>query len=288
MIVVLDGRVGAAADARIPALDRSAWYGDAAFETFRTHGGKVLALPARLARLSSSCERLGFACPEPSVLSRELSEGLRAFGPGDAYVRISVSRGVGGQGLLPAAHPTVSRSIFVSPLPAIAPTVYEQGLRVVTLRSAVEPSGVRARGAKVASYVEPMLALAEARAGGADDAIGLDRDGFVLEAATANVLVWDGHELVSPPDVLGILPGVTRDLAMTTEAARRLHARFRMVSVHDAYRAHEIVLTSSVRGLAPVVALDGVRVGDGRPGPVFQALRDAYEARVVAEAEVPA
>lgn len=287
MIVVLDGVVGAAADARIPALDRSAWYGDAAFETFRTHGGKVLALEARLARLASSCERLSFACPEAGLLEHELALGLAAFGHEDAYVRIAVSRGAGGYGLLPSAGASPSRSLFVAALPSIPASNYERGLRVVTLRSAVEPTGVRARGAKVAAYVEPMLALGEARAGGADDAIGLDRDGYLLEAATANVLVYDGNELVTPPDVLGILPGVTRDLAMSTEAARRLGARPRMVTVHQAYRAREIVLTSSIRGLVPVVELDGLPIGDGRPGPVFRALREAYEARVAAEARAP-
>lgn len=288
MIVVLDGAVSAAADARIPALDRSAWYGDAAFETFRAHGGRVLALEARLARLSSSCERLGFACPPAALLAKELGEGLAALGEGDAYVRIAVSRGVGGHGLLPSDEPAVSRSIFVGPLPPLPEQLYRDGIRVITLRSAVEPTGVRARGAKVASYVEPMLALAEARGGGADDAIGLDRDGFLLEAATANVLVWDGAALLTPPDVLGILPGVTRDLVLSSEAGRRFGARPRMISVQDAYRAREIVLTSSIRGLVAVVRIDGLPVGEGRPGPVFRALREAYEARIAAEARAPA
>lgn len=287
MIVVLDGEVLRGSEARIPALDRAAWYGDAAFETFRTFEGRVLALELRLERLERSCAVLGIPFGARERWVDELARGLAAFGAGDAYVRLSVSRGVGASGLLPSTDCSPSRAVFVGALPAPRPEVLELGLRAISAASPYVPGATRAAGAKLAAYVEPMLALTEARRRGADDVIGLDREGFLTEAATANVLVWDGRALLTPPDSLGILPGVTRDLVLGTETARAHGARSRMVSIHDAYRAQEIVLTSSVRGVVSVRSLDGVAIGEGRPGPVAAALAAAYAALVQQRARRP-
>lgn len=282
MIAVVDGRVVPAATATVPALDRAAWYGDAVFETFRTFGRRVLALDDRLARLARSCEVLGIAAPDEASIRRDLRAGVDAFESDDAYVRVARSRGVSSGGLVPPADASPTTAIFVGALPSFPERYAVEGLRVLTQRSAVEPGGPRSAGAKVATYVEPMLALRDARAAGADDGIGIDREGSVLEATTSNVFVWDGARLLTPPASMGVLPGVTAALVADLARAHGLTVRERRITAHDLYRAREVLLTSSVRGVVSVASVDGIVLGNGAPGDVARRLASAY-ARLVEE-----
>jgi len=288
VIAVVDGALVPARDARISALDRAAWYGDCAFETFRTYGRRVLALDARLARLSRSLARLGIAAEEPvRELRADLARAIEAFESEDAYVRLAVSRGPGYGGLLPRGDEVPTRLVFVGALPSFPPRYGEEGLSVVTQAGSLVPGGARAAGAKLASYVEPMLAAVEARALGADDGIGLDRDGVVLEAATSNVIVYLDGAWATPPTSLGILPGVTRSLVARVAAqaqGRAAGLRERLLTVHDLYRADEIALTSSVRGLCAVTRIDDRPVSSGKIGVRFRELETGYRALIEAEA----
>ena len=253
MISVVDGLLGP-----VPAIDRASWYGDAVFESFRTFDGRVLALDARLERLALSCARLGFAPPPEDLLRLDLRRALEAFGAfesADAYVRVSCTRGMTAPGLLPIAGSTPRRSVFVGPLPSFPKAYAERGVAAVTQPSAVSPAGTRAAGAKTSCYVEPMLALMQAKAAGVDDGIAHDRDGVVLEATTSNVLCWDGEVVSVVPPALGVLPGITA--AVVTGIAREAgyEVRARCFTVHDLYRAREIVLTSSIRGVVAVTEI---------------------------------
>lgn len=291
MLTVVDGRLVGAERATIGALDRSAWYGDGAFETFRTFGRKVLFLERRLDRLVGSLAILGIdGRPLVRALRDDLALAIASFGDADAYVRVAVSRGEGAGGLLPTGLEAPSRLVFVGSLQPTPDRFVTEGLRVVTQVSAVEPRGSRAAGAKVAAYVEPMLALREAKAGGADDAIGLDRDGLVLEAATSNLVARLGGRWWTPPRSLGVLPGITLD-AVRGLAEGEGGVGERVLTVHDLYRADEIALTSSVRGIVPVTRIDGKPVGEGVPGAAVNALRHGYAVLVDNEAravDVPA
>lgn len=282
MLAVVDGVVRPADEATIPALDRSAWYGDAAFETFRTHGRRVFALDARIARLLRSLTILGIATEGIAAHAlRDLRLGLSRSAEPDAYVRLAVSRGAGKGGLAPHGDEEPRVSVFIGPLPSFPARYRTHGLTAITQASGLATHGSRSRGAKLASYVEPMLAAREARASGADDAIGLDETGVVLEATTSNLFAWIDGRWITPPLALGILPGITRETVLGLVSVTE-----RILTVRDLARADEIVLTSSIRGLVPVTRLDGRPVGAGIVGTSFTALARAYDARVSDEASL--
>jgi branched-chain amino acid aminotransferase len=276
MIAVVDGRLSPADEARLPALDRATWYGDAVFETFRTFDRRVLALDERLARLARSAATLGFALPGEELFRDDLARALAAYAEPDAYVRVACSRGAGSGGLVPGAT-TPIRSVFVGALPVFPARYAAAGLTAITHPAAMTPGGALSAGAKVACYVEPLLALTAARRAGADDAIGLDVQGCVLEATTSNVFVWDGRELVAPPASMGILEGITASLVARLAAQSSLPLRRRVVTVHELYAAEEVILTSSIRGVVAVTRIDGRPVGSGLVGAVTGRLAAAYQ-----------
>jgi branched-subunit amino acid aminotransferase/4-amino-4-deoxychorismate lyase len=131
-------------------------------------------------------------------------------------------------------------------------------------------------GAKTTSYDVSFAARREAERAGADDAL-LVGEGRVLEAATANVWWRRGAELYTPSVRPGVLPGVTRGLVRSVEPARE--GEF---PLGDLLAADEAFLTSSIREVMPVVAVDGTPIGDGRPGPAAMRLQDALRLRSAA------
>jgi branched-subunit amino acid aminotransferase/4-amino-4-deoxychorismate lyase len=98
--------------------------------------------------------------------------------------------------------------------------------------------------------------------------------GRVLEAATANVWWRRGDELYTPAVRPGVLPGVTRSFVRSLEPAHE--GDFELAEL---FTADEAFLTSSIREVMPVVAVDGRTIGDGRPGPAAARLQDALRLR---------
>jgi branched-chain amino acid aminotransferase len=98
--------------------------------------------------------------------------------------------------------------------------------------------------------------------------------GLVAEGPGFNVFALVDGVLRTPAG--GVLEGITRRTVLELAAAQEIRAEAADLPVASLYRATELFLTSTAGGVMPVTTLDGQPVGDGRPGPVTTALRDAY------------
>ncbi|MFV1959270.1 MAG: aminotransferase class IV, partial [Planctomycetota bacterium] len=104
------------------------------------------------------------------------------------------------------------------------------------------------------------------------------------EATTANVYVVRDRVLSTPPLDAGILRGTTRTRILALCAAHDIPARETRLRPEDLEAGEEVFVSSSVRGILPVVSVDGRNVGDGRPGPVTRRVHDLFEAAADEEA----
>jgi branched-chain amino acid aminotransferase len=278
----------------VAASDRGLLLADGVFETMRAystaHGAFVFRLDAHLARLAAALDALGIPHPERALglpLAAHVRDALAASGARTCAVRLTVTRGVG-QGLLPptpAVPPTVL--LALQPLPVVPPRVHADGLaaRVATgRRNERAPTA----GLKTLAYTDAVATLLEARRAGADEALLLDTRDRCSEASASNLFAVVGDALLTPSRDCGILPGITRDVVL--ERARALAPSLGLAAVEERpfgldvlATAREAFLTSSLRELAPLVRVDGRPIGDGRPGPVTQALVAAFRACVAAE-----
>jgi branched-chain amino acid aminotransferase len=150
------------------------------------------------------------------------------------------------------------------------------------------PSGRRnaraaTSGLKTLSYTDAIVGLLEARQHGADEALFLDTDDHCSEASASNLFLWTGAALVTPPSSCGALPGVTRATVLELAAAIGLKAEERACSLDDLLSAQEAFLTSSLRGIAPLVEVNGRAIGSGRPGAITQRLSAAHDAVIERE-----
>ncbi len=272
VLAVLGPGGPALADPEVPLLradDAGVLRGESVFETVRVAGGRPAFLGAHLQRLVRSAARLDLDLPTGWEELAALA--VDAWPHPDGVLRLVCSRG----GVAFA---------LVSPVPAETVRGREQGVRVVTLTLGV-PAGLRAQapwllgGVKSTSYAVNMAALREAERAGADDAVFVSSDGEVLEAPTATVAwVTRGRLVTPPPADVAILPGTTMDVVLQLCTDLDVPHEVRRGTVPELLEADEVLLTGSIRGVAPVVALDGRELGDG---PVTRALRSAFEQRVL-------
>jgi branched-chain amino acid aminotransferase len=282
--VWIDGVEVAPERATVSVFDRGFLYGDTVFETFRTYQGHPLCLDQHLERLATAADAVGIVISEPlASIAREVRAAVACTGIGDRYVRVTLSRGVGSLGLDPRGATRPRRIVMVEPLIASDPSHYERGVDVVTVRS--ERSASRLASLKTGNYLEGVLAMRDARAAGAVEAIYVDARGRVLEGSWSNVFCVTGRRIVTPPLRDGILPGLTRAAVVRIARETGLDVAEQGVSLEALLGAEEAFVSSSLRELVPVVRVDGRSIGAGAPGPVTVSLLRAYRAWTVASSE---
>ncbi|MBN1772308.1 MAG: aminotransferase class IV [Deltaproteobacteria bacterium] len=269
----IDGRILPANRARIPVLDRGFLYGDSVYEVLRTYGGRLFAEPQHLRRLEHSAAALAIDLPSRAWLRRQIRRTMAAAREAESYVRVIVTRGVGPLTLDPTSARRPCTVIVAKALESFPAAAYRRGIRVHipairrNAREALDPA------VKSGNYLNSVLALGAARRAGCDDALMLDERGRVTEATSANVFAVLRGTLCTPPLDAGILEGVTRGLVLRLAAADGLRCAERHLRPADLLRASEVLLTSTLREVMPVVGIDRGVVADGRPGPVARRLR---------------
>ena len=274
--VYVDGSFTAPEAARISAFDRGFLYGDGVFESLRTYGGSPFRLDAHLARLVAALDEIGITGgPGAAELHQIVAETVSRAALPEAYLRITVTRGTqieGGPD--PRFHLTPTVVVAALPLRAYPAAAYEHGVAVVLLwpRSTADrpPPSV-----KSTSFQRGVLGKRQITNRNAQEGLYLDGEGNVTEGTVSNVFVVKDGVLRSPPREV-CLAGVTRREVLAIARDRGLGAVEAAISVEQLDQADEIFLTSSLAELLPVVELEGRRVGDGRPGPIWRQLLLAY------------
>lgn len=240
--------------------------GPGVFETFAVRQGRPVARTRHLARLAAGAAVLGFAPPPSRELAAALDAALAAS-PGAGRARLLVVP-------LAAPGPSAARTatvVTVGPATPVAPAAH------VAVVSVVRNERSPLAGVKSTAYADSALALAEARAAGADEAVVADTAGALCEAATSNVFVVLDGVVVTPPLAAGCLPGVVRALVLDAGLAVERDLR-----PDDLRGADEAFLTSSTRGVQPVASVDG-RALPTSPGPRTVAIMSWYEALLAAD-----
>jgi branched-chain amino acid aminotransferase len=278
-LAVIDGVVLGPSEARISVYDRGFLYGDSVFETVRTYGGKLFALTEHLTRLARSADLTGIVVPVPlAQLGREAEAAITAAGNPESQVRVMLTRGSGPMGLDPGLAGEPCRVILVEPLTPPSAQQYLRGISVRCVQT-VRASDA-AHSAKVGNYLASALALRDARAAGADEALVVNRDGVVVEGTTFNVFAVLGGKLVTPPLEIGILAGITRAVVIEQAERMGLEVSYRAVTPAALARSDEVFITSTIREVLPVTRIDDAPVSGGVPGPVTRRLHRAFRAHV--------
>ncbi|MGS1010850.1 D-amino-acid transaminase [Achromobacter anxifer] len=279
----INGSLVPAEQAVIPALDRGFLFGDGVYEVIAVIDGLLLEFERHAARLARSLAEVGIRNPLPrdTLLARcrelVLRNGLRE---GSVYVQVTRGTDSKRDFAFPAdVEPTVmmyvsEKSLRVNPLA-------ESGVRVAS----VPDMRWQRRDIKSVSLIAQVLAKQAAQAAGAFEALMVDADGVVTEGSSSSALLVDAQgRIVVRPLSREILPGCTRAAVLALAAKRGVAVEERKFTLDECRHACELVLTSALHFVLPVIDLDGQPVGAGRPGPVCRELRQLYMEYALASA----
>ena len=274
------GRIVPLAEATIPLMDRNVTFADAAYEVMRSAGGRLLFEDRHWDRLERTLTALEIPMPGRADLSAAARDLVEAAGYAEGVFVIHVSRGVGPRSRLDTpARPTWYA--WVTERPAPDPARMAEG---VTLVSVAEERWARC-DLKTTMLLPSVLAGRRARAAGAYDALFVGEDGLANEATAANVGIFVKGVLATPGCSSRILGGITREVVLEVARADGWTVEERPAPIDEIRAADEVFLTGTTVDILPVVAVDGVRIGTGRPGPQVVRLAEAYGRRCREEIE---
>ena len=270
LVYHVDGELVPADEASINVADRGFLYGDAAFETMRAYGGEVFAWDAHANRLQETCSVLdlehGLATDD---LYQRIDDTLAANELSEAYVRLSITRGVQPGKLTPAEAVDPTVVVIVKPLPrggSDGQPVYEGPATLQTVTTKRVPDSAIPTRAKTHNYLNGILARLELRVSDADEAVMVDTDGHVAEGATSNLFFVRDNALRTPSLDGPVLPGITRRVVLDIAEQEGIPVEEGQYTPDEIRNADEVFVTNSTWEIRPVQIVDGIRIGDDRDG----------------------
>lgn len=274
-----NGRLCTESELNLPVYDGAVLYGASLFETLRCYRGRPFRLEQHLQRLHRWMERLHlFARARQQVrlnteaVQQAVTELLRANSLLDEDARLRITVTAGSEQTAPSCFMLAER---ISP-EHIAK--WKSGIAAVLLP---DPRGVTGEQPKWGNTAWHREAQLRAKVRGADEAIWLNREGYVTEGAISNLFVLHDDRLLTPPLEEGILAGITRQVVFELAQQTGTECREERIPARLLPHAQAIFLTNSVREIVPVISLDGTPVP---VHPTVTELQHAYQTLVHATA----
>jgi len=279
MLIFLNGQFVPEERAVVSVFDRSFLYGDGLFETMRVFHGKPFRWEQHIERLQRGAGFLGIKLPfTPEALLGFADELIAKNNLPDALLRLTLSRGVGVRGYSPkgAENPILVMSLHPAP-------AFEAGnpprWKLITSSHRL-PANEPLAHYKTCNKLVQILARAEADAAGADEALLLNTDGFVVEGASSNLFWIEDNAVCTPPLAAGILPGVTREVILEICQELEHEVRETNITVDKLNSADGIFVSLSSRG---IVEITFVNHHQCKSSPLFPKILHGYSALIAKE-----
>ncbi|WP_111747917.1 aminotransferase class IV [Salinisphaera orenii] len=273
---LINGSFVAAEQASISIFDRGFLFADSVYEVVPVYAGRPFRLEAHLSRLADSLAAVGIDNPhQHGDWVRLLNDLINVNGGGDQSVYLQVTRGAPArrEHRLPQdVDPNIVA--FCQARRPPPPATLADGVAAVTRR---DTRWARCH-IKSTSLLANVLAAAEAHAEEATEALFIDEADGVVEGSSSNIFAVVDGRVLTPALRPAILPGITRGVVLDVLAANDIaHHMVDHLPLTALRRADEIWICSSSREIMPVTQLDGVTVGNGRPGDVWAKVYGALQ-----------
>jgi len=265
--VWVDGRLLDAGTPAVSAVDHGLTVGDGAFETAKIDAGVPFAVTRHLRRLDRTMAGLGLPRADHGRL-RDGMDAVLAGTPVDfGRLRVTVT---GGRGPLGSDRHDSDLTHIVTAVPHARPDADGAVVTVPWVRN----ERAATAGLKTTSYADNVIALAAAKERGAVEAVFANTRGELCEATGSNVFVVVDGVVRTPPLSSGCLAGVTRELVLEWCAVDGVEVVEEALPLDVLEHADEVFLTSSIKDVFPVRAVDGRRLD--APGPVTSQVAEVW------------
>jgi D-alanine transaminase len=272
-IVYVNGSYVPEEEAKVSVFDRAFLFGDGVYEVTAVLGGRLVDFDAHLARLDRSLKEIALAAPMSHEALRELhGEMIRRNGVDEGIVYLEITRGAAERDFAYPENATPTVVAFTQSRPLIADPYAATGVKVIT----IPDLRWKRRDIKSTAMLAQAMGKQAAKLNGAYEAWMVE-DGFVTEGTSSSSFILDAQGVIrTQPLGHHILPGVTRRAVLRLAALEGMSFEERPFSVAEALAAREAFMTAASAFVLPVVEIDGISIGDGRPGPVARSFRELY------------
>jgi D-alanine transaminase len=278
----VNGVYVAAEEARISPFDRGFLFADGVYEVTAVYGGRLVDLERHLNRLERSLKELKFgAMPDRKELEEVHRRLVSENGITEGYIYLQVTRGsYAGRDFVAPDKPRLTCFAFAESRALIDTPNARNGSRVIS----VPDIRWSRRDIKSVGLLAQALAKTEAKARGADDAWLVAPDGFVTEGASSNAwIVTKDGEIVTRALSNAILAGITRHALFDALGQQGRKISERSFTLDEAKAAVEAFTTAATGLVTPVIEIDGVKLGSGKPGPVTRGVQKLYYTAIGAD-----
>lgn len=277
-------------EATVSVLSPAAQFGLNVFEGVRAYWSpqgrrlNVFRLDAHIDRMRLSARLLGL---EMTQTNDDVASAIREVVEAGGFredISLRVTLIVDGIGSWTDSGPT---SLFVAPIPSTRVGTGDESVMRATVSSwrRIANDSMPPRVKTGANYISGRYAVMDARRGGYDVPILLNREGHVAESPGASVLAIRNSHLIAPEPSDGILEGITRDTLMMLAESMDIATEERSIDRSELLVVDELLLCGSAVEIRPIGSVDGVRIGTGGFGPITKSLLERYHG--VVEGEVP-
>jgi branched-chain amino acid aminotransferase len=269
-------------DANIHIASHVIHYGSGVFEGARCYqtpkGSACFRLDAHVERLLNSAKIYRMETPRTSaVLAEAILETIRANQFKACYIRPIVYRGYETLGVNPFPCPVDIAILVWEWAKYLGEDATEKGVDVkVSSWTRMAPNTFPSLAKSSANYANSALIKMEAISEGYAEGIALDSFGYVSEGSGENIFLVRNGVIYTPPLTASILPGITRDSVITLARDMGYRIREEMVPREFLYVADEVFFTGTAVEITPIRSVDKIRVGNGRRGPVTEAIQRAF------------
>ena len=279
LLVYIDGKYYPKSEAKISVYDHGLLYGDGVFEGIRAYNGVVFKLKEHIDRLFKSAHPIFLKIPlTKEQLTKAVLEILRKNKLKNAYIRLVVTRGVGDLGLDPRKCPKATIIIITEPLLQLhSPEKLENGISTIITWVRRNSVDAATHELKSLNYLNSILGKIEANNIGADEAICLDKTGYVCEGVGENIFIVRDGKLYTPPLSSGALDGITRTLIIRLAKKLGIEIIERNITPNELFTADEVFFTGTAAEVAPIREVNKRVIGSGKPGPVTKRIMQEFE-----------
>lgn len=266
-IYYLNGEFVPAEAAMLPLNDLAIVRGYGVFDYLRTYNGKPFHLQDHLQRLARSAEQIYLQLPHSlSEIHEIVYETLEKNALQEAGIRLVVTGGSSPNFFNPTGPATLA--VMIEPAPTYPESYFTEGIKLVTVKMTRELPTV-----KSINYIGAIMAMRQAAAAGAVEAVYLDADDNLTEATRCNFIGVRGQTLITTAE--NVLDGITRNVVLQLAAAE-FEIELRPLPYAELAELNEAFITSSTKEVMPVKTIDHLTIGSGRPGAVTQRLHTLF------------
>lgn len=284
-IVNINGLVTSSRDAKISIFDRGFLYGDSIYEVMYSKKSTIVFLEEHLLRLEQSANYLNMDLNYGrEQLTEEILKTLKASKVENAYIRLILTRGESSITLDPNESTHNNLVIIVKPQTQHPEDYYKSGIKLMISdvirndKKATNPS------AKSGNYLNNVMAMADAKKYGANDALMVNNLGQISEGTTFNIWMIKNNCIYTPSTATGLLEGITRKKILELCLLNKINVEEKIFYPKDILDADLAFITSSTRGIMPVYQINEKIFGQAPEAlAIMKQVVDLYDQLIISE-----